>query len=147
MGLAQVIERPRNWDLISAAKNTNISTIEDGDFIDFTSQGGFQTFELTRSLYLPYNCVVERLCCAIAANNLTGGSTNNFQLAIDGANQVSSLLALTDATAISTLLETTGLGIQVAAGERIAAEWTSDSAGIASLRFIGVVIRMVNPTA
>jgi len=145
MGLAQTIERPRNWLTISQSLADDISITENGQFISL----GFANFsgsEFTRQIIFPYDIVIERMGFWFLANSLDALSVNTLTLRVNAAD-TAQVLTLTDATPTAALVEITGLNQNVPADDVVTCRWNSDSVGSIGFRIITFSYRIVNPRA
>jgi len=147
MGLAQVIERPRNWQSHSSTINDTISITDDGDFFTFSGQQTLNGTEAIRRTYYRSPIVVTSFGFSFTANNLDALSVNTLTLRVDGSSIAGAVVTITDSSPTSTNIEITGLSAAVAAGEGIAVLWNSDSVGTIIARSISIMYRTVNPQA
>jgi len=146
MGLAQLMQRPRNWDLADQAISDNFSQVEDGEFVAFVGATSMNAIEEARSITFPYDVIIERMWCMLDTNAWTAASTDTLTLRVNQAS-TAHIIDMDDTTAIDTLIEITGLAQSATAGQRICALWNSDSAGVSIIRAIGISYRIVNPRA
>jgi len=145
MGLAQVIERPRNWSIETQSFFDALAVGDDGQFATFSGgQTNFNVNEENRSIMLPYDTVIHRMWIVFQTNALTGGSTNTFTLRANGVTTANAI-TITNADPVDTLQEVSGFSTLVLAGDVISGLWNSDSVGALTVTQIGITYRMVNP--
>ncbi len=145
MGLAQQIERPRNWDMPNSILQASLDIGENGHFLQVGEVVNSNN-EPLRSLRFPYDYVIERYFVNFASNALDGGSVNTITLRVNGSD-TTAIMTLTDASPIATLVEITGLAELVPAGQAMTFRWNSNSTGAIGFRGIGYSCRIVNPIA
>lgn len=146
MGLAQLLERPRNWQAPMHNIQDTVSITENGQFLSLGSTT-LAGNENNKGGTCPYNIVVERMWIKLRTNNLDALSVNTFTLRAAGAD-TAGIITITDAsTADGTIIEITGLSIAIAAGVLISWRWNSDSVGSVILTGMGMSYRLVNPRA
>jgi len=145
MGLAEVIERPRNWQCFQSSLNDALSAADDGRFMSIGAFTNWDNSENNRRNVTPYNIVVERIFIQVITNALDDPSVNTITMRDDGAD-TTGILTMTLASGVG-LLEATALNVAIAAGSRIGFRINSDSTGLLQIKTFGIVYRIVNPAA
>jgi len=147
MGLAQVIERPRNWVCQTGVGQDSVSATEDGEYLPMI---GFATNlnsnDVLRLLRLPYNIVIERFGIVLSSNTLDALSTNTITMEVNEID-TTNILTLTDSSGVAALLQVTAMGQAVTADTPVSFRWNSDSVGAAGFRNMMLCYRIVNPRA
>jgi len=136
MGLAQFLERPRNWGDIVWTMATSVSVTQNGQFANL-AMTSFGSTENSSSLIFPYPIVVHRLYCMLQGNSLDALSTNTLTLRLDTVNSTLNIV-LTDADTNHVMKQTSGANIVIPAGERFTIIWNSDSVGAVAIRNLGL---------
>jgi len=145
MGLAQLMERPRNWNIFEWSMNDAIGVADTLGFFSFTDLT-INTTEAARNTVFPYDVVVERFWIKLRANSLDALSTNTITLRINAATTAHALV-FTDSTGLNQIIELSGISQLVEAGELMNWIWTSDSVGTMLLASAGCAYRIVNPSS
>jgi len=143
MGLAQVIERPRNWQAMSSGFVDLLSTVEDGHFFAPYQQAVTSAVSVSR-LFWPFDVVVTGWGIYFSANGLTAASVNTITMEVNNVDQTP-VLTILSTDAINTLLSVNAANILVPANTQLQIRWNSNSAGIATTRGFEFHYRAVNP--
>lgn len=138
MGLAEVIERPRNKIQCSNNCLFGIVVGADNTYMACGANASAGAPLLNRANEFPYPIVIERIWCTLSSNALSGGSTNTLTLEVAGSDE--SVMTLVSATNI---YSNSNLNIAVAARVLFGFRINSDSAGNANCRQIGYTARAV----